>query len=319
MRKFKKVFITGICGSGGSFLAEYIKRENPNIKIFGTYRNKNFQNIRNIKNKIKLYKCDFNDYSKTRNILKKIQPCAIFHLASNADVRKSFDYPRKIITNNNNITLNLLESIRTLKINPIILICSTSEVYGSVEKKDLPITEKNPINPASPYAISKTFQDYLSQIYYKNYNLKIIITRMFSYFNSRRTNLFSSNWASQIAKIEMGKAKSLGHGNLNSVRTIIGIDDAMDAYWRAATYGKIGEIYNIGGGKTIKISKILKLLKNMSKVKINSHVNKKLLRINDVTLQIPSCKKFEKDCKWFPKESFEKSLSQLLNDFRNKL
>ena len=86
-------------------------------------------------------------------------------------MRKSFDYPREIIINNNNITLNLLESIRTLKINPIVLICSTSEYMDQLKKKDLPITEKNRINPAN-LCNFKTFQDYLSQIYYKNYNLK---------------------------------------------------------------------------------------------------------------------------------------------------
>ena len=52
-----------------------------------------------------------------------------------------------------------------------------------------------------------------------------------------------------------GKLKILKHGNLNSIRTIIGINDAMEAYWKAATLGKIGQIYNIGGGKTIKIKK----------------------------------------------------------------
>lgn len=316
MRKFKKVFITGICGSGGSYLAEHIFNKNQKIKIYGTYRNRKFKNIKNIINKVILYKCDFNNYKETKKIIKKIKPDAIFHLASNADVRKSFDTPLEIVNNNNNITINLLEAIRTLKINPIILICSTSEVYGNVDSKDLPITEKNKLNPASPYAVSKTFQDLVAQTYYKNYGLKIIITRMFSYFNGRRTNLFSSNWANQIAKIEKGKAKILKHGNLNSIRTIIGTNDAMDAYWKAAKFGKIGEIYNIGGGTTIKIEKILKLMKKLSKVKIKTKVDSKLLRKTDVTLQIPDCKKFYRDCKWFPKESFENSLRNLLEDFR---
>ena len=90
--------------------------------------------------------------------------------------------------------------MRKLKIDPIILICSTSEVYGTVKIENTPISEKNMLNPASPYAVSKTFQDLLSQTYYKNFNLKIIITRMFSYFN--KNTVFSSNWANQIAEIE---------------------------------------------------------------------------------------------------------------------
>ncbi len=318
MRKFKKVFITGICGSGGSYLAEYISKNYSNVKIYGTFRKKNFKNLKKIFKKVKLYKCDFNDYSSTKKILYKIKPCAIFHLASNADVRLSFDNPKEIINNNNNITLNLLEAVRKLKIDPIILICSTSEVYGTVKIENTPISEKNMLNPASPYAVSKTFQDLLSQTYYKNFNLKIIITRMFSYFNSRRNNLFSSNWANQIAEIERGKLKILKHGNLNSIRTIIGINDAMEAYWKAATLGKIGQIYNIGGGKTIKIKKILNLLKKKSNIKIRTKIDKKLLRKTDVTLQIPDCSKFIKHCNWKPKENFEKSLGDLLEDFRGR-
>ena len=120
-------------------------------------------------------------------------------------------------------------------------------------KKGLPINENNYINPNNPYAVSKTFQDLLAQNYFKNFGLKIIITRMFTYLNPKRTNLFASNWANQVAKIERGELKILKHGNLDTTRTIVDIDDAMEAYWLAATKGKIGQIYNIGGNKSIKL------------------------------------------------------------------
>ena len=92
----------------------------------------------------------------------------------------------------------------------------------------------------------------------------------------------------------------------------------MEAYWKAATLGKIGQIYNIGGGKTIKIKKILNLLKKKSNIKIRTKIDKKLLRKTDVTLQIPDCSKFIKHCNWKPKENFEKSLGDLLEDFRGR-
>ena len=88
--------------------------------------------------------------------------------------------------------------------------------------------------------------------YFLNFNLKIIITRTFTYLNARRTNLFASHWADQVAQIEKGKRKILYHGNLNSVRTIIDIKDAMEAYW-IVHKGKIGETYNIGGTKVLKL------------------------------------------------------------------
>ena len=121
------------------------------------------------------------------------------------------------------------------------------------------------ISPANPYAVSKTFQDLLAQVYFRSFNLRIIITRMFSYINSRRNNLFQTAFADQIVKIEKGKAKILRHGNLNSIRTFVDIDDAMEAYWLAAKKGKIGEVYNIGGNKTISVKQFL-MLKNLIKI-----------------------------------------------------
>ena len=116
----------------------------------------------------------------------------IFHLASNADARGSFNEPLLHTKNNTLITANLLEAVRKLKINPLIIICSTSEVYGNVKRKDMPIKENQMIAPINPYAVTKTYQDLLSQVYSSSFNLKIIITRMFSYTNARRKNLFHS-------------------------------------------------------------------------------------------------------------------------------
>ena len=314
-RKFKKCLITGITGSGGSYLAEHILSKNNKIKIFGIYRSAGNKNLLKSK-RIKLLKGNLCNFSKTQKIIKKVNPDLIFHLASTANVRKSFDLPRKTIENNNAVTLNLLEVIRINKINPLIIICSTSEVYGKVSKKDIPIKETKNINPVNPYSVSKAFQDLLSQCYFKSYGLKIIITRMFSYTNARRNDLFQTAFAKQIANIERGKKKILIHGNLNSVRNIIDINDAMEAYWLAAKRGKIGEIYNISGKKVISVGNYLKKLKKLSNVKIKSKIDKKLLRPVDVTLQIADTKKFIRDTHWSPKISFEKSMEKLLEECR---
>ena len=314
-RNFKKCLITGITGSGGSYLAEHILSKNNKIKIFGIYRSAGNKNLLKSK-RIKLLKGNLCNFSKTQKIIKKVNPDLIFHLASTANVRESFDFPRKTIENNNAVTLNLLEVIRINKINPLIIICSTSEVYGKVSKKDIPIKETKNINPVNPYSVSKAFQDLLSQSYFKSYGLKIIITRMFSYTNARRNDLFQTAFANQIANIERGKKKILIHGNLNSVRNIIDINDAMEAYWLTAKRGKIGEIYNISGEKVISVGNYLKKLKKLSNVKIKSKIDKKLLRPVDVTLQIANTKKFVRDTHWSPKISFKKSMKNLLQECR---
>ncbi len=319
MRKFKKVLITGINGSGGSFLADYIIKFQPKVKVFGSMRSNSIKNIKHIKNKIQTYKCDLNNIKNILKLIKKIKPDAIFHLASNADVRESFNTPFQIINNNNNCTLNLLEAIRINKSNPIIMICSTSEVYGQVEKSNKSIDELQPLKPINPYAVSKTFQDIVAYNYFLNFGLNIIITRMFTYLNSRRLNLFASNWAYQIAKIENNQSKILHHGNLKSSRNIIDINDAMEAYWLAATKGKIGETYNIGGSKHIELKKFLNLLISKSTSKIVTKLDKKLLRKTDIAQQIPNSNKFKKHTKWKPKISFETSLENLLNEMRIKV
>jgi len=147
--------------------------------------------------------------------------------------------------------------------------------------------------------------------------MNIVITRMFSYTNARRSNLFQTSFANQIALIENKKKKSLSHGNLKSVRTFVDIDDAMEAYWLAATRGKIGEIYNIGGSKVISVKQFLEQLIKLSKVTIITKLDKKLLRPQDVTLQIPKVSKFRRHTGWKPKVSFNNSVKKLLNECRN--
>ena len=207
-RKFNKCLITGITGSGGSYLTEHILTKDNKIKIFGIYRSVGNKKLLKKSRRIKLFKADLCNFNKTQKIIKKIKPDVIFHLASTANVRASFDNPKEVIENNSTITLNLLEIIRRNKINPLIILCSTSEVYGKISKKDIPIKETKNISPNNPYSISKAFQDLLSQSYFKSYGLKIIITRMFSYTNARRNDLFQTAFANQIANIERGKKKN---------------------------------------------------------------------------------------------------------------
>jgi GDP-mannose 4,6-dehydratase len=319
-RSFKNCLITGVTGSGGSYLAEHVLKKDKKIKIFGLYRSYGYKNLleKNSQKRISLFKIDLKNFFNLRKVIKKTKPEVIFHIASNADVRLSFDNPIEITSNNNLITVNLLEAVRQLNQNPIIIICSTSEVYGAVTKKDIPIKESQKIAPANPYAVSKTFQDLLSQVYFKSFGLRIIITRMFSYTNARRNNLFQTSFASQIAKIEVGKAKNLKHGNLESIRTFVDIDDAMEAYWLSAKKGKVGEIYNIGGNKTVSVKQFLKELIKLARCKIKCSVDKKLLRPQDVTLQIPDVRKFNKDTGWKPRVSFKDSVKKLLDECRKK-
>ena len=319
-RDFKKCLITGVAGSGGSYLAEYILRKSPSTKIYGFYRSLGYSTFlkKKYKSKVSLSKINLNNFNNLKKKIGTIKPDVVFHLASNADVRNSFFEPLKFSKNNNMITANLLEALRQIKSKSIIVICSTSEVYGNVEKKNMPIKETQQIAPINPYAVTKVFQDLMSQVYEKTFGMNIIITRMFSYMNARRDNLFQTAFANQVAAIERGKLKYLKHGNLKSKRTIIDIDDAMEAYWLAAKKGKIGEIYNICGKEKISVGGFLKKLISFSKKKIECKLDKNLVRPKDIDLQISDSKKFHKDTGWEPKKNLNLSILNLLNECRKK-
>ena len=198
-------------------------------------------------------------------------------------------------------------------------MCSTSEVYGQVAPANVPIKENAPLQPSSPYAVSKVAQDLLGLTYFRSYRMKIIRTRMFAYLNPRRSDLFATSFARQVAMIEAGLQRELVHGNLNSVRTLIDVRDAMEAYWQAAIYCKPGEVYNIGGDTSMSVGDFLQILKDNSRVRIKSRLDPALLRPADVTLQIPDTKKFKAMTGWKPKYSFKESMLFLLNYWRRRI
>lgn len=315
MRDIKRVVITGISGSGGSYLAEYIVGNHPQVEVHGIARWHSTscqENLKNIANRVTIHECDLNDLSSVVRTLQDVKPEGIFHLAAHANVRASFITPLTVLNNNIMGTANLFEAIRMSGVDPFIQLCSTSEVYGQVDPKNVPIKEDCPLNPASPYAVSKVTQDLLGQSYYLSYGMKIIRTRMFAYLNPRRPDLFATSFAMQIARIEAGLQEELVRGNLDSIRTIIDVRDAMESYWVALVMGKIGEIYNIGGPKTMTVGEFLQLLKAKAKCTIPSRLDPRLLRPADVTLQIPDVSKFQSETGWQPKYSFEQSVEFLL-------
>lgn len=321
-KEIKKTLITGISGSGGSYLAEYIVNNHPGVEVHGITRwhsTSSHKNLNSIANKIHLHPCDLIDASATIRVLKKVQPDAIFHLASHSNVREAWDIPSAVFYNNSIGTLNLLEALRTLEQKPIVELCSTSEVYGQVDPKNVPIKEDCPLIPANPYAVSKLAQDIFGDIYWKSFGIPIIRTRMFAYLNPRRADLFATSFAMQVARIEAGLQSELLHGNLESTRTLIDVRDAMESYWIATTKGKPGEIYNIGGKTVITVGQFLEVLKKLAKCPVPSRVDPSLLRPIDVTLQIPDTSKFEGETGWKPRYSFEESVAFLLEHCRNEV
>lgn len=314
-----KILITGIAGSGASYLSDWILKNKSNVEIHGISRWHSTTNKNNIDNRVIVHECDMTDFGSLLRIIREINPDWIFHMASYANVRASFDTPISVINNNILCTLNLFEVLRSENmINTRVQLCSTSEVYGIVDEKNVPINESCPLNPANPYAASKLMQDNLAYIYHISYGLDIVRTRAFTYINPRRADLFATAFATQIIKIERGELKILKHGNLNSVRTVIDVRDMCEAYWLALEFGISGEVYNIGGSIHMTVGEFLNLLISKSTSYIRCELDQNLLRPIDVTLQIPDITKFKNETNWSQKYSLNETVDFLLNELRNK-
>jgi GDPmannose 4,6-dehydratase/GDP-4-dehydro-6-deoxy-D-mannose reductase len=251
--------------------------------------------------------------------IDEIRPDYIFNMASIANVRMCFEYPSSIFKNNVDSTLNLLESVRILKIKPVIHHCSTSEIYGQVKPEDVPIKETHRIDPVNVYAISKLAQEKLMRSYYLSYGIPVVLTRSFTYINPRRPDIFSSAFARQVVEIENGIRDKLLYGNLESVRSIIDVRDIVESYWIAANKCDYGEEYNIGVESSITVGDFLKMLVSQSNSNIVMEQDQKLLRPVDVTLQIPDVSKFRNKTGWTPKYTMTDSIQFLLDYYRKNL
>ena len=327
MRKAPKkrtVLITGLTGFVGSHLADYILANAPEYTIVGLARWRSPKdNIRHILDKVVIEYGDLTDYPSMHAVLEKHRPEFIFHLAAQSYVDFSFAAPIATLQANVIGTATLLEAVRALKtqtgFDPVIHMCSSSEVYGQVKKEEVPITEDNPFRPASPYAVSKVAEDMLGLQYWLSWKIRAIRTRMFTHTGPRRGEVFAlSNFAKQVAAIEAGKQTPvLSVGNLASIRTFMDVRNAVEAYWLLVHKCPPGEVYNIGGAETMTIGDMVKKLLALSTVKkIKVEVDPARLRPSDVTLQIPSTKKFEKATGWKPTIPFSKTLEDTLEYWR---
>jgi GDPmannose 4,6-dehydratase/GDP-4-dehydro-6-deoxy-D-mannose reductase len=317
-----RILITGITGMVGSHLADYVLRERPDVEVHGLVRWRSpSDNIDHIKRQLRLHLAELRDLNSLVRLLAEVKPDRIFHLAAQSYVSASFTAPADTLITNIVGTNNLLDAVRVVGIDPLIHICSSSEVYGQVEANEVPITENNPLRPASPYAVSKLGEDMVARQYFLSYGIRTIRTRMFTHTGPRRGDVFAeSSFAKQIAEIENGfRQGPVRVGNLGSIRTISDVRDAVQAYWLLMERCEVGEAYNIGGDRTMSVGEILEMLKSMATVPIEHTVDPTLLRPSDVTLQIPDTSKFRRATGWKPTIPVEVTLRDLLNYQRGRV
>lgn len=326
MRATPRALISGITGFVGSHLAEYLL-DNTDWDIVGSMRwNDPIDNLEgladriNRKDRISIVYADLNDAWSMRSVVKGVD--YIFHLAAQSYPKTSFNIPSETLQTNIIGTLNLLEAVRYEAPEAWVHVCSSSEVYGRVPRELIPIKEDCPFHPASPYAISKAGTDLLARHYAEAYGMNIQITRMGTHTGPRRGDVFmESTFAKQIALAEVGKiAPVIKHGNLDSLRTIADVRDAVRAYHMLLTVKPIpGEVYNIAGDHVCTVADVLNELMGEARVALVTEQDENRFRPIDVDNQVFDTKKFRAHTGWSPSIPFKTTMHDLLEYWRRKV
>jgi GDPmannose 4,6-dehydratase len=326
-----KALITGITGMVGSHLADFLL-ENTDWEIYGMCRWRSpLDNVEHLleranhRDRLTFIDGDLCDYISLANAVEESHPDYVFHLAAQSYPSTSFTSPVQTLDTNILGTERLLEALRRCPgIDPIIHVCSSSEVFGRVPLEKLPIDEECSFHPASPYAISKTGTDLVGRFHAEAYGQKVLVTRMFTHTGPRRGDVFAeSSFAKQVAMIEKGLIPPVVKtGNLKSLRTWSDVRDAVRAYYLLVTVNPIpGAYYNIGGNFSCTVKEMLDYLISISLSKDSITVETEEARIRplDADLQVPSTIKFQLHTGWKPEIPFEKTMQDLLEYWRDRI
>ncbi len=316
----KKILITGVSGFVGSHLAEYLVDKKNGDEIYGTYLSEeSLRNVDSVKNNLKLTKIDLSNEQNVYELVEKIKPDIIYHLAALASVADSFSSPKEPVVNNISSQINVLEAMRKSNLEKSkLLVVSSAEVYGDVSKENLPINEDTPFRPTNSYAVSKLTQDFLGLQYFLSYNLKAVRVRPFNHIGPRQSPGFVvAAFAKKIAEIEKGKRENiLAVGNLEAKRDFTDVRDMVRAYDLVISKGEDGDVYNLGSGIAYKIKDILDKLLSMSNADIKIETDKSLFRPIDNPELVCDSSKFKKITGWEPVIGIDKTLKDTLDYWR---
>lgn len=317
--KNKKVLITGAEGFIGSHLVERLLKEGARVKAFSLY---NFSNSwgwldtfpKDKLKKIEIFSGDIRDYNSVYSAMDGID--MVFHLAALIGIPFSYRSQDVYVDTNIKGTLNILQAVRRLKTKKIIHT-STSEVYGTAQH--VPIDEKHPVNPQSPYAATKASADYLALSFHKSFDLPVAILRPFNTFGPRQSA--RAVIPTIITQILAGKSE-IKLGNLETVRDLTYVTDMADAFMKIAeTKGSVGDVYNAGNNKGVSIRELANIISRYFKKSIRIIQDKERIRPENSEVMELVCdyRKIKDACGWQPKVPLEKGIGLTCSWLKNNI
>ena len=348
--KSKIALITGITGQDGSYLADLLLKKNYTVhgikrksSSFNTDRINHIYSNNKFQNKFFLHYGDLTDSSSILEIIKVVKPDEVYNLAAQSHVGVSFEMPNYTAQVNALGTLNILEAIRTLKLEKKTKFyqASTSELFGEIQ--DRKQTEKTKFYPKSPYATSKIFAYWITKNYRESYKMYASNGILFNHESPKRGETFVTRKITiAISRIIYGLEKTLYLGNIYSLRDWGHAKDYVEMCWKILQY-KRPEDFIVATGKqySVKyfIEKCFKYLnieikwsgkglnecaklykfdkKKYPYLKINSTVikiSKKYFRPNEVPNLIGDSSKARKILKWKPKYNIDALIKDMLDN-----
>lgn len=309
MAKTKSV-VTGGYGFIGSHLVDLLLNKGHEVVVIDNLSSGNIKNLSHLdKNNFKFFKEDLNSLDNSTNDILNCD--YIFHIAGLADVVPSIDRPIDYYNSNVNGTLCIANLARQNKNLKKIIYAASSSCYGV--PKEVPTSEKCPIDVRYPYSHSKYIGEDIIMHFAKVYKVPSISMRFFNVYGlrARTTGTYGAVFGTFLAqKLANQPFTIVGDGNQG--RDFIFVSDLVEGILMAALCGLNQEIFNIGSGKPHTINELVDLIGG-EKIYIPKRPGEPDVTHADIT-------KIKKELKWKPKISFNegvKILSQNINNWKD--
>jgi len=312
----KKVLVTGAGGFIGSHLVEKLVNKGNKVRAFVHYNSFNRWGWLDYIEKDKRDSIDvfIGDIRDPYGVKKAVEGCdIIFHLAALIGIPYSYYSPASYVDTNIKGTLNILQAAKELEIEKIIHT-STSEVYGTAQF--IPISEKHPINPQSPYSATKAGADNLALSFNRSFDLPIVIIRPFNTYGPRQSA--RAIIPSIIIQI-FNKKKKIMLGSLHPTRDLTYVNDTVDGFIKVAESAiSVGKVINIGSNSEISIKDLVILITKLMNAKIEVALDNKRIRPREsevmrLCADIGEAKKIG----WHPRYTIEEGLKETIKWFSN--
>jgi GDP-4-dehydro-6-deoxy-D-mannose reductase len=315
-----KALITGAGGFVGQHLVNHLLNQDD-IEVYGTTFFPVDLYPDSAEAGARLQQVNLTDRDKIETLLADIRPNHIYHLAAQSFVPESFDNPWDTLSNNIQSQLNIILSMIKLNLDARILIVSSAEVYGAVSPEDIPISEEQPLRPQNPYSVSKLTQDMMGLQYHLSHHVDVVRVRPFNQIGPGQSDRFvAPAFASQISAIEAGKHEPVMRvGNLIAKRDFTDVRDMVRAFESVMTKGEPGDVYNIGSGQAHSIQELLDTLLYETEAPITIEEDPARMRPVETPIFVCDNRKIQSTTGWEPSYTFEQTLVDVLNEWRERV